>query len=174
MEEVWKSLIYQEKEFSDFEISNKGNLRNANTKKVYKQWVNKKGYCQTCVSLGSRDKKKVFKIHKAVAETFIPNPENKPQVNHIDTNKTNNSAENLEWVTNLENSHHARDNGLMKTKRGEENFFAKLTENDVRYIRNNYIPRDKEFGCCALAKKFGVSHPTISDIINRKDWKHIE
>lgn len=174
MEEVWKSLIYQGGEFFDFEVSNLGNLRNVKTNTLYKQHLNKTGYMQVCVSLGGRDNKKVFKIHKAVAETFIPNPENKPQVNHIDANKTNNNVENLEWVTNLENSHHAKDNGLMKTKRGEENFFAKLTEEDVRYMRNNYIPKDKEFGCCALARKFGVSHPTVSRILSGESWKHVE
>lgn len=174
MEEVWRSLVYQGQEFPDFEVSDQGDLRNANTKKVYRQCVNKNGYCQVCVSLGSRNKKKVFKIHKAVAETFISNPENKPQVNHIDTDKTNNSVKNLEWVTNLENSHHAKDNGLMKSKKGEEHASAKLTEDNVRYIRNNYIPRDKEFGCRALANKFGVSHPIISRVLKGKTWKHVK
>lgn len=174
MEEIWKPLIYQKQEYPNFEISNKGNLRNANTKKVYKQCVNKQGYCQVCVSLGSRDKKKVFRIHKAVAETFIPNPENKPVPNHKDGNKLNNDVSNLNWATYSENTKHAFDNGFIPLFFGEENSFSKLTEEDIRYIRNTYIPKDREFGCRALAKKFGVSHQNISRIVNNKIWNGVK
>lgn len=170
MNEIWKTVVYQQKEFPDFEISNQGNLRNVNTNKIYKQWINKKGYCQVCVSIGGRNKKKVFKIHKAVAETFIPNLENKPQVNHIDGNKTNNNVKNLEWVTSQENICHAYDLGLEVPLRGVKNPYAKFTKDQVNYIRDNYIPKDKAFGCRALAKKFNTNHHRISDIVNYKTY----
>lgn len=168
MDEEWKCLVYHNKTFNDFEVSNTGKLRNVRTGTEYKTYKNKQGYYQVCVSLGSRCDKQIFKIHRAVAETFIPNQENKPQVNHIDGNKTNNCVDNLEWATSLENSHHAWKNGLIAS---HESKSRKLSDEQVEYIRKNYIANDKVFGCRPLANKFGVHHKTISDIIEYKTYK---
>jgi len=75
----------------------------------------KKGYLAVCFYKNGEQCTK--KIHRLVAEAFIPNPENKPQVNHIDGNKLNNHANNLEWVTNRENIDHAVRTGLTSGKR---------------------------------------------------------
>lgn len=112
----WKTLVYNGEAFDKFEISTHGEIRNSITGKIYKTWVNHKGYEQVCVSLGSISKKKVFRIHKAVAETFIPNLDKKPQVNHKDGNKLNNNVTNLEWATNSENMKHAYETGLVDTE----------------------------------------------------------
>ena len=163
---IWKPLIYQGDVYHNFEVSNDGQLRNAKTQHVYKTWVNHQGYVQVGVSLGSRDSKKVFKIHKAVAETFIPNPENKPQVNHKDCNKQNNHVENLEWATRNENMQHAVDNGLIVHLCGTDNSQAKFSIEDIENIRKCYIPGDAEYGSRALSRKYGVAHGTILDIVN--------
>lgn len=106
-------------------------------------------------------------IHRLVAEIFIPNPDNKKTVNHIDGNKTNNKLENLEWATHSENQFHSKKTGLAKT--GHRHAQAKLTTDEVEYIRKNYIPRHEKYGCNALARKFGVSGGHVSYIIKGKN-----
>ena len=108
-----------------YEISNLGRVRSLdhyirqrnNSKKLHKgrilnTWSDKIGY--TVVGLNKYNKYKIKKIHRLVAEAFIPNPENKSDVNHIDGNKSNNIVSNLEWATRSENMQHAYNTGLSK------------------------------------------------------------
>ena len=75
MIEEWRGVIYQGNDYSQYyEVSNLGRFRNATTKHILNQAINHNGYYGYCGSLGNRQNKKMFKIHKAVAETFIPNP----------------------------------------------------------------------------------------------------
>ena len=174
MEEKWKGLIYNETDYSErLEISNTGKIRNAINKKEYKLHINKAGYYQVVISLGSRTNKKVFKVHKAVAETFLQKVKGNV-VNHKDLNKLNNNVCNLEWCTQKYNMFHAsKNNAFANTKRGTESHKAKLKEKDIRFIRENYIPFSKEYGSRALARKFNMSHGTLLDIIKRKTYKEI-
>ena len=170
MQEIWKGVIYNEEDFSEWlEVSNLGNVRNPKTGTIRKLNLLHTGYVFVSFSLGSRQKRKTIRVHKAVAESFIPNPEKKTQVNHIDGNKENNCIENLEWVTPKENMAHAYETGLAKVKnRHNGSKLSKLNIEEINYIKENYVPRHKEFGCRVLARKFGVSHKTISNIINNK------
>jgi hypothetical protein len=115
--------------------------------------------------------RKHISIHRAVALLYVPNPNNLPQVNHIDGDKLNNHYTNLEWVTNKQNRIHAIENGLMKV--GTDYEHTKLSEDDVKYIRENYIPKHPEYGGRALSKKFGVGEAQISRIVNNTRWTHL-
>ncbi len=115
--------------------------------------------------------RKHISIHRAVALLYVPNPNNLPQVNHIDGDKLNNHYTNLEWVTNKQNRTHAMENGLHRVGVDVPN--CKLTEDDVKYIRENYIPKHPEYGGVALSKKFNVGSAQISRIANNKRWKHL-
>lgn len=105
--EEWKQI-----EDTQFYISNMGRIKNIETGRVLKTAPNNKGYLTVNVTVNRV--KRPLKIHRLVAKYFIPNPDNKEQVNHINCIKTDNRVENLEWVTNLENMRHAIEHGRYK------------------------------------------------------------
>lgn len=96
------------------ETSNKGRVRNSINGLVYKQAIDRYGYPKLAFTYNG--KKWYYTVHRLVAESWVPNPENKPQVNHKDGIKTNNSPSNLEWNTEKENINHSYDNSLNKNK----------------------------------------------------------
>ena len=100
---IWKPVIINGKD-SGYKISNTGILLNKKSHQVCPT-TNHKGYCQISI-VYDKNKRITTSIHRLVAQAFIPNPENKPQVNHKDGNKLNNKLSNLEWVTNKENYNH--------------------------------------------------------------------
>lgn len=119
--------------------------------------VNKQGY------LDIKLQGKTYKVHRLVAESYVKNPENKPQVNHIDGDKLNNHYSNLEWVTNAENQIHAYATGLNKIKSpGNRVLTDKQAEElRLRYIKDGLSTRK-------LANLYGVSVTTVKDIIKGK------
>lgn len=132
-------------------------------------WITKKGYQQ--IKLYCFGIKKHAYIHRMVGDLFVPNPENKPQINHKNGNKLDNRVENLEWVTNQENINHSVENGLRPV--GIDVPAHKLSVEDILWIRKNFVKGDSNLGCMGLGKKFGVNASCISKIVNNKMWKHI-
>ena len=144
----------------DYDITYDGNIINKHNGYILKGQPNSKGYLRICIG------KKFYFIHRLVAEKYIPNPNNKEQVNHKDGNKLNNSANNLEWVNNQENRTHAVKDFLHL--QGEDCPYSKLDWKAVEYIRANpdhLLQRE-------LGEMFGVSRSTIGDIIHYRTWKH--
>lgn len=133
------------KNFEDYEIDEYGNVyRNKNK---LKPQVHNKGYLRVYLSKNGKVSKKY--IHRLVAETFIPNPNNLPQVNHIDGNKKNNNVNNLEWVTSKENIIHAFKTGLSVIPKGENNHLYGKRGDKTPYhkaviqydLQNNFIKK---------------------------------
>ena len=170
--EIWKDIQGYD---GVYQISNFGRLRRV-WKKSYKKPEGElkilncsftfDGYVKA--DLWKNKKRKTYRIHRLLAIEFIENPLNKPQVNHIDGNKTNNNVANLEWCTASENIKHAWDTGL--AKRGEEHGGSKLTQNQVDQIRELIgLKTQRE-----IAKIFNVSSKTISNIHTGKTWKKLK
>ena len=146
--EIWKDIT----EYKGlYQVSNLGNVKSLpkfinnspkseligyySKEKILKPFKNPKGY--QLVKLYKNKHKCTKKIHRLVAEAFIPNKNNLPQVNHIDGNKMNNNVNNLEWCTNKENQIHAWENNLQKRKFGKENKFSKKV---IQYdLKMNFI-----------------------------------
>lgn len=132
--ELWKDIIDYE---GYYQISNLGNVRSVDRFDgvhdrqgvIMKPKLMVNGYLQ--VGLRKHSARKWFCVHRLVAIHFIENPDNKPQVNHIDGNKLNNTVENLEWVTEKENQNHATRLGLRDNMPKGENHcnYGKFGEN---------------------------------------------
>lgn len=124
--------------------------------KILKPKVDRKGYL--FVELHKNGKSKHYKVHRLVAKAFIPNPDNKPQVNHINGNKTDNKKENLEYCTNYENQKHAWLIGLQKPRISEKNPKAKKV---IQYdLQGNFI---KEWNSMMdIERKMNISHTSVS------------
>ena len=152
MEEIYVPIKGYE-EF--YEVSNFGNVRSkervikykdGRTYKYGKKQITKseKGNGYLFVTLWKNNQSKMFHIHRLVAQHFIENPENKPQVNHIDENKKNNHVSNLEWVTALENM----NSGTVQKRNGEKHSKpVKAIFDDGSYkIFRNHLLASAEFG----------------------------
>ncbi len=159
--EVWKPLVGKFEQYTYYQISNLGRIKSNvyNKHRVLKPGFDKDGY--RCASLCHPVLKliKNAKIHILVAEAFICLCPNNKQVNHKDCNKSNNNISNLEWVSHKKNMCHASKNGLL-------NYFNKLTQNNIKEIRELY--KTNKYTQYELGNKFNVAHQTISHIINFK------
>lgn len=142
---------------------------------VLKPYKTKSGYLTVC--LYSKDgKSKTTLCHRLIALVFIPNPENKPYINHKNSIRTDNRVENLEWVTPRENIMHAWKNGrcenVLKGNRarsGENSHLRKLSWDIVEKMRKKNA--DEQTSYKELAREFGVDYTTCRRIVTHRTWK---
>ena len=140
--------------------------------KVLNKYYNKDGYYK--VKLYNGDASFISpSVHRLVAETFIGNPNNYAEINHIDGNPSNNYVSNLEFCTKEHNVKHAYDTGLKKKENytGEANCMSKLTTEQVRAIREEYATGTTSYH--KLSRKYNTRIGNISFIIQRKTWKYV-
>jgi hypothetical protein len=159
-EELWKIVDG----YPDYLVSSLGKVMSNKGGKsiVLSKRYHNKGYIQYIIR--NENGGRSFKAHRMVAEAFIPNAENKPQINHINGIKDDNRVENLEWCTNLENARHSWTNGR-KAISGQEHHKTKLSEPDIIFIRNSDLPSR------ALGRMFGVNKSSILRVRNLQNHK---
>lgn len=178
--EEWRDVVgfYADR----YEISSKGNLRTKPylkktrnmggpiaywTKSIVIKPANAEGYWQ--VVLSKDKKRKTIKLHILVAQAFIPNPDNKPQVNHKDSLRSNNCVENLEWATAQENVQHSYDSGS-NSNAGDLHPRRVMSEAIVREMRNLKALGKK---IADIARHYGLKYHTVQKAISGKNWGHV-
>ncbi len=170
--EEWKAIKGWE---GRYEISNHGYVQSIATRygnpklpRVLKRRHMPNGYQQAVLGHST-----YHYIHRLVAQTFIPNPNNLPFVNHIDGNRANNHVSNLEWCDQKHNLAHAVRIGSMSCQKGEGNHNSKLTDAVVRQIRAMHVPYKRTVSYPKLAQLFGVSLTAVRNAIKGKTWSHL-
>lgn len=123
--------------------------------------VHRRGYLFVLLRLPNKTHRNRY-VHRLVALTYIPNPENKPQVNHIDGDKQNNDVTNLEWSSNLENAQHAIANNLMP-----HNVVSDAQVHDI------CAKLEEGISVVEIMRETGIPYFTLSAIRLGRNWKHI-
>lgn len=152
MEETWIEIE------DYYEVSNTGKIYSLRRNRLLSIGKHPDGYLQVSI----KNTKKL--LHRLLAEAFIPNPDNLPEVNHINGIKTDNRLENLEWCTHLGNMQHGFKSGLINNS-GENHGRVKLTKEQVLEIRKH------SGGYKKIAPLYGVSSIQIGRIIRNETWK---
>lgn len=165
MKEQWEDF-----EFNDriYKVSNFGNIIGASGK-LLKTRLNKDGYL--IVTLGSKKHRTAKAVHRLVAELFVKNPNNLPEVNHKDFNRANPRYDNLEWTTHKENIEYSTKNKHYKDiKIGLKNPNAKLNEQQAKQIL--YLYKSK-YSIASIARKYDCGWTTIQHIIKGDTWRNV-
>lgn len=193
MEEIWKTV----EDFPNYEVSTFGNIKNKKSNKLLKLLINNSGYYRCALTHNSKTKN--ITVHRIVGKTFIPNPENKPTINHKDRNRINNKLENLEWVTHKEQNLHksksnnirrhaskvfricSKSNVILETYNSLKEASVWVINNNLSKIKNNNYKSIMSKISAVINKKincntsFGYKWSYIEDnpIIDNEIWKQI-
>ena len=173
--EIWKPVVSFE---GLYEVSDLGRVRSLDRTVLHKgkpsfragvvlkPWVSTNGYAR--VHLSGRE----FAVHRLVIGSFEGGPpENRPFVNHIDSNRLNNCVSNLEYCSARENTDHARKHGKLCMSGGRK---PRLSHEDVKEIRRELAPNPRSCAAHrALGKRYGVSAGTIRNVVVSSSWAHI-
>ena len=138
------------------------NYRNTGKYKILKPSIKTTGYLQ--VGLYKNQHCKLYLVHRLIAKTFIPNPDNKLYINHIDENRTNNKVDNLEWCTMTENNNHGNRN-----KKARKTFRKNHGKRVGCFINNKLI---KMYYCLCDVKLDNFSEPSVWKCCNGRRKKH--
>ena len=165
MKELWKEV---ELHGLQYKVSNYGKV--IGKRGIVKQRINSDGY--PTITVGKMENRTSMRVHRIVATLFIPNPNNLPEVNHLDCDRQNSRADNLEWTTHQDNVTHSQKLGNYKGRQvGEKNIRSRLTEEDVIDIRlmfDNGLMTQKE-----LSEAYNIGWSTVHNIVFRFTWTHI-
>ncbi|HTJ53771.1 MAG TPA: NUMOD4 motif-containing HNH endonuclease [Cyclobacteriaceae bacterium] len=180
MNEIWIDIVGYN---GNYQISNLGrvksigrkvdsiNHKKKSTSTVHEKILKSSKYRYESVFLSKSGISKMALVHRLIATVFIPNPENKPQVNHKNGNKLDNRIENLEWCNASENSIHAYKNNLTKAVKGELVGSSKLLESEAsELLQLHYM-----YGLNQrkTAKEYNLCQATIRELLIRQTWKHL-
>lgn len=153
---------------TDYEVSEDGNVyRNGRKLKPY---TCKNGYQKI---VGSKEGQRVYIwVHQAVAELYCPNYKEGLEVLHLNGIKTDNRSINLIWTTRKHICNYMTK--ILGINIGEDKAAAKLTEKDIKYIKEVYIPRHPEYGTRGLARSLNVSPTAVSKVVRNETWIHVK
>jgi hypothetical protein len=176
--EVWKKI----KESPFYLVSNYGNIKSVfriverankrpytSKERIMKPATDDNGYLRCGLSIDG--KLRTFKVHRLVASAFCKGMTlEKNEVNHINGIKSDNRAENLEWITRSANCKHSFDTGLQKPKKGMLNGHSKLKDSDIKQIRQMFL---EGYSSRKIAKIYNMDKTIFLDIKNGKCWSHV-
>lgn len=153
-----------------FKVSTLGRVWSKRSNIILNQHKRRNGYMTISTKIGGRKGQDLcFKVHRLVAEAFLPNEKNLPVVNHLNGVKDDNRLDNLEWTDYSGNAKHAYNMGLIKPPSNKRR--RRLSDEEVKYVLENYCPRDREYGARALGRKFGVNKSCILRLIKHNGYR---